>query len=68
MVQFFAVDEGILALTEYRTPDIFQYFFGDYSCPFFFTDIYEQIYPDLKIGKDGNIGVCAEVCAESETE
>lgn len=56
MVQFFAVDEGILALTEYRTPDIFQYFFGDYSCPFFFTDIYEQIYPDLKIGKDGNIG------------
>lgn len=56
MVQFFAVDEGILALTEYSTPDIFRYFFGDYRCSFFFTDIYEQIYPDLKIGKDGSIG------------
>ncbi len=55
-VHLFAVDEGILALTDYQTPDIFEFFFGKYYCHFQFSDIYEQIYPDLKIGRDGKIG------------
>ncbi|MBR4666846.1 MAG: hypothetical protein IKO93_23465, partial [Lentisphaeria bacterium] len=56
MVQLFAVDEGILALTNYQTPDIFNYFYGAYNCDFIFTDIYSLLYPDLKIGRDGKIG------------
>ncbi len=56
MVQLFAVDEGILSLTNYKTPDIFDYFYGAYDCDFVFTDIYSLLYPDLKIGRDGKIG------------
>ena len=59
-VQLFAVDEGILALTGYSAPDIFQYFYGNYCCEFIFSDIYGLLYPDLKIGKDGKIGGDAE--------
>ena len=55
-VQLFAVDEGILALTAYKLPDIFSYFYGSHHCSFSFTDIYGLLYPDLKIGKNGKIG------------
>ena len=55
-VQLYAVDEGILSLTGYKVPDIFQYFYGAASCDFIFTDIYSLLYPDLKIGPDGKIG------------
>lgn len=55
-VQLFAVDEGILALTAYKLPDIFSFFYGPHHCNFSFTDIYGLLYPDLKIGKDGKIG------------
>ncbi|MBQ9335908.1 MAG: hypothetical protein IJS14_01255 [Lentisphaeria bacterium] len=56
MVQLFAVDEGILALTRYKTPDIFRHFYGAYECNFLFCDLYGLLYPDLKIDKDGKIG------------
>ena len=56
MVQLFAVDEGILSLTAYKLPDIFDYFYGQYNCDFVFSDIYGMLYPDLKIGRDGKIG------------
>ena len=56
IVQLFAVDEGILALTRYAVPDIFKFFYGVYNCDFIFTDIYGQLYPDLKIDKNGRIG------------
>ena len=55
-VQLFAVDEGILALTAYKLPDIFSYFYGPHHCNFSFIDLYGLLYPDLKIGKDGKIG------------
>lgn len=56
LLQLFAVDEGILALTGYRTPDIFSFFFGDYACGFLFSDVYGILYPELRIDKDGKIG------------
>ena len=56
IVQLYAVDEGILALTGYSTPDIFRFFYGVSGCEFIFTDIYGMLYPDLKIGSDGRIG------------
>ena len=56
LVQLFAVDEGILALTGYRTPDIFSFFFGNYACGFLFSDVYGILYPELRIDKNGRIG------------
>jgi len=55
-VQLYAVDEGILALTRYSVPDIFGFFYGNFCCSFVFSDIYGELYPDLKIGKDGKFG------------
>lgn len=52
-----AVDEGILALTDFRTPNPFTYFFArKRSGGFAFGDLYGMIYPDLFIGPDGRIG------------
>lgn len=55
-VHVFGVDEGILALTSYKTPDIFSYFFGERYCNFCFLDLYSQIFPDIRLGKDGRFG------------
>ncbi len=56
LLQLFAVDEGILALTNFRTPDIFSFFFGDYACGFRFSDVYGMLYPELRIDQNGKIG------------
>lgn len=55
-VQVFAVDEGILALTGYETPDIFSFFHGRHFCPFEFYDLYSALFPDIRIGAEGRIG------------
>ena len=55
-VQLFAVEEGILALTGYQTPDIFRFFFGKYRCGLFFADVYSTLYPELKINSSGRFG------------
>lgn len=55
-VQVFAVDEGILALTNYQTPDIFAFFHGHHFCPFEFYDVYSALFPDIRIGANGKIG------------
>ena len=56
-VRLMAVDEGVLALTGYGTPDIFSAFYDyDFGCPFSLHDLYSQIYPDLKILPNGQIG------------
>ena len=56
-VRLMAVDEGVLALTGYETPDIFSALYDyDFGCPFAFNDLYSQIYPDLKILPNGQIG------------
>ena len=56
-VRLMAVDEGVLVLTGYETPDIFSAFYDyDFGCPFSFHDLYAQIYPDLKILPNGQIG------------
>jgi len=46
-VQLLAVDEGILALTAYRTPDPFTHFFGPRRCEFSFADMYDHLFPEL---------------------
>ncbi len=56
LVQLYAVDAGILSLTDYQVPDIFSFFYGKYRCPWQFSDIFGMIFPDLRIGRDGKIG------------
>lgn len=56
LVHIFAVDEGILALSDFRTPDVFHAFFGPLHWHVWVNDIYERLYPDLKFLPDGTIG------------
>ena len=55
-VQLFAVDEGILALTRYATPDIFAFFHGRHFCHFSFYDMYSALFPDIRISSESRIG------------
>ena len=43
-----AVDLGILQLTDFRTPDPFEFFFGKKRPALQAYDIYSQIFPDIK--------------------
>ncbi len=54
-IQFWAVDSGILALTDWRTPDPGAHFFGPAESPFRFGDGYADLYPLLKLDR-GKIG------------
>lgn len=56
LVCLYAVDSGVTSLTKYKAPDIFNYFYGEISCPMSFYDMYGMIYEDLKITPDGQIG------------
>ena len=56
-VRLMAVDEGVLALTGYSSPDIFTALYNyDFGCPISLNDLYSLIYPDLKILPNGQIG------------
>ncbi len=51
-----AVDEGILALTNYQTPNLLKRLTKTYTSGFDMGDIYGKLYPHLKILPDGRIG------------
>ncbi len=55
-VALYAVDSGVISLTDYKAPDIFSYFYGKIPCPMTFYDMYDLLYEDLKITPDGRIG------------
>lgn len=56
-VRLMLVDEGVLALTDFPTPDPYAAFYGRAAgSPFAFDDLYGSIYPDLKILPNGQIG------------
>ena len=52
----FAVDEGILSLTNFKTPDIFNFFHGAYASTFSTRDIYSRLYPKLAIDGPQKVG------------
>ncbi|MBR6471853.1 MAG: hypothetical protein IKS83_08645, partial [Victivallales bacterium] len=54
-VVLWAVDEGILALTGYQTPDAFKAFFDNSEYPFELGSIYPELYPMLRV-VNGEIG------------
>lgn len=56
-VRLMAVDEGVLVLSDYATPDAFAHFYDyDFGCPFEMCDVYSQVYPDLRVLPNGQIG------------
>lgn len=50
-IQLWAVDRGVLALSGFKTPNPFSYFFGTYDCPYEFGDNYTNFYPLLSLDK-----------------
>jgi len=56
LVVLYAVDSGVISLTDYQAPDIFRCFYGPVGCAFEFYDMYSMLYEDLVIGPDGKIG------------
>ncbi len=55
-VCLFAVDEGVLALTGFKTPDIFKFFLQDDYSFLSVSETYSKLFPKLKIRPDGTIG------------
>ena len=49
------VDEGILALTGFQTPDAYAAFFDNAKCPFELNNLYPDLYPMLRV-VNGQIG------------
>jgi len=52
----FAVDEGVLALTGFSTPDIFRFFCKSDDTFISISETYSDLFPKLKIRSDGTIG------------
>ena len=55
-VCLFAVDEGVLALTGFRTPDIYKFFLQSDDSFVSMSETYSRLFPNLKIRPDGTIG------------
>lgn len=55
-VCLFAVDEGVLALTGFKTPDIYRHFWESNSSFITMCETYSKLFPNLKIAPDGAIG------------
>ncbi len=48
-IQLWAVDRGVLSLSNFKTPNPFSYFFDTYDCPYEFNDNYSDFYPLLSL-------------------
>jgi hypothetical protein len=55
-VCLFAVDEGVLALTSFKTPDIFKFFLQNDDSFLTMSETYSELFPNLRIRPDGTIG------------
>jgi hypothetical protein len=55
-VCLFAVDEGVLSLTGFKTPDIYKYFWQSDDSFITMCETYSELFPNLKIRPDGTIG------------
>lgn len=65
-VRLAATDMGVLALTGFKTPDPYAFFFNhDFGRPFATYDLYSLIYPDLRIMPNGQIGGGADIAMVS---
>ena len=55
-VCLFAVDEGVLSLTGFKTPDIYKFFLQSDDSFLSMSETYSRLFPKLKIRPDGTIG------------
>ncbi len=55
-VCLFAVDEGVLALTGFKTPDIYKFFLQSDNSFISMSETYSDLFPNLRIRPDGTIG------------
>ena len=55
-VCLFAVDEGVLSLTGFKTPDIYKYFWQSDDSFITMCETYSDLFPNLRIRPDGTIG------------
>lgn len=55
-VHIFGCDAGILALTDWKTPNIYEFFSGKKLCAFSFSDTYNGLFPDLTLLANGKFG------------
>lgn len=56
MVHLFGCDAGVLSLTNWKTPDIYEFFSGKRLSSLFFTDMYDKLFPDLALSSNGKFG------------
>ncbi len=68
LVRLYAVDEGILSLTKYATPDPLAFFHCGRFCEFKFFDLYDDIIPELAITPDRQIGGDAFISAANRSK
>ena len=64
-VCLFAVDEGVLALTGFKTPDIYKFFLQADDSFISMSETYSRLFPNLKIRPDGTIGGGDDAAAKS---
>ena len=64
-VCLFAVDEGVLALTGFKTPDIYKFFLQSDDAYLSMSETYSRLFPNLKIRPDGTIGGGDDAAARS---
>ena len=64
-VCLFAVDEGVLALTGFKTPDIYKFFLQADDSFISMGETYSRLFPNLKIRPDGTIGGGDDAAAKS---
>jgi uncharacterized protein YfaS (alpha-2-macroglobulin family) len=55
-IALFAVDESILDVTGFKTPNPYEYLFQKTGSTFTFGDLYSTLLPQLHLGPDGRIG------------
>lgn len=55
-IALFAVDESILDVTGFKTPNPHEYLFQKTGSTFTFGDLYSTLLPQLHLGPDGRIG------------
>ncbi|MBR2905934.1 MAG: hypothetical protein IKC08_08545, partial [Lentisphaeria bacterium] len=55
-VHIFGCDAGILSLTNWKTPDIFEFFSGKRLSLYNYSDIYNKLFPTLSLLANGKFG------------
>lgn len=57
VVKIGAIDEGVAVMSDFHVANLFKYFYGrDFEFPFSCHDIFDMLYPELKLLSNGAFG------------